>query len=76
MVSYRDIIRAQQLLLNKAVNYFRRHYYYYDDPIISDYEFDERLKSLQALEAKHLYLKPTVSAEVAPSREPIPDYPL
>nr|DAR55158.1 MAG TPA: hypothetical protein [Caudoviricetes sp.] len=23
MVSYRDIIRAQQLLLNKAVNYFR-----------------------------------------------------
>jgi len=75
LVSYRDIIRAQQLLLNKAVNYFRWHYYY-DDPIISDYEFDELLKSLQALEAKHLYLKPTVSAEVAPSREPIPDYPL
>lgn len=75
MANFHEVIEKQQELLNKAVNYFRWHYYY-SDPLITDRQFDVLLQSLKRLEAEHLFLQPTVSAEVAPSERPLPDYPL
>jgi NAD-dependent DNA ligase adenylation domain len=69
------VVARQLKLLNEAVNYFRWHYYY-DEPLISDYDFDRPLNQLKRLESEHLFLAPTVSAEVAPSRRTLPKYPL
>jgi len=75
LANFHEVIEKQQDLLNKAVNYFRWHYYY-SDPLIADRHFDVLLQSLKRLEAEHLFLQPTVSAEVAPPERPLPDYPL
>jgi DNA ligase (NAD+) len=40
-------------LLRKELHDHNYRYYILDDPIISDYEFDMKLKELQALEASH-----------------------
>ncbi len=45
--------QQQILLLRKELHDHNYRYYILDDPIISDYEFDMKLKELQALETAH-----------------------
>ncbi len=40
-------------LLRKELNEHNYNYYVLDKPVISDFEFDQRLKELEALEAEH-----------------------
>lgn len=39
--------------LRKFLNFHNHNYYVLDNPTISDYEFDQKLKELQDLESKH-----------------------
>jgi len=53
--SYFLFMDSQQIILNlrDELNLHNHNYYVLDMPIISDFEFDQKLKQLQELEAKH-----------------------
>jgi len=40
-------------LLREEINQHNHNYYVLDNPVISDFEFDQKLKQLQELEAQH-----------------------
>ena len=46
-------IKDQIIALRKDLNLYNHHYYILDDPIVSDYEFDMKLKQLEKLEENH-----------------------
>ncbi len=46
-------IRDHVLALRKALHDHNYRYYVLDDPIISDYEFDQKLRELADLEKQH-----------------------
>ncbi len=48
-------METKQLIdsLRNELNQHNHNYYVLDNPVISDFEFDQRLKNLQQLEAKH-----------------------
>ena len=59
-------IKDQIIALRKDLNLYNHHYYILDDPIVSDYEFDMKLKQLEKLEENHPEYKddnsPTLTA--------------
>ncbi|MGA9638600.1 NAD-dependent DNA ligase LigA [Flavobacterium sp.] len=57
-------ILSQILLLREELEQHNYNYYVLDNPVISDYNFDLKLKQLQELEAKH----PEYSDENSPTR--------
>lgn len=46
-------IREQILALREDLNLYNHHYYLLDDPLVSDYDFDMKLKQLEALEKEY-----------------------
>lgn len=46
-------IREQILALREDLNLYNHHYYILDDPLVSDYDFDMKLKQLEALEKEY-----------------------
>ena len=46
-------VKEQILALRKALHDHNYRYYVLDDPIISDYEFDQSLRKLAALEKQY-----------------------
>lgn len=46
-------IREQILALREDLNLYNHHYYVLDNPLVSDYEFDMKLKQLEALEKEY-----------------------
>lgn len=46
-------VREQIDSLRQELNLYNHHYYVLDQPIISDYHFDVKLKELEALESAH-----------------------
>ena len=46
-------IKAQILALRKALHDHNYRYYVLDEPIISDYEFDQNLRELATLEKQY-----------------------
>ena len=46
-------IKDQIIALRKDLNLYNYHYYILDDPLVSDYEFDMKLKQLEKLEEDH-----------------------
>ena len=58
-----DVLQTIQAL-REELNKHNYNYYVLDNPTISDYEFDVKLKELQELEAKH----PEYSDENSPTQ--------
>ena len=46
-------IKDQIIALRNELNLYNHHYYILDDPLVSDYEFDMKLKQLEKLEEDH-----------------------
>ena len=46
-------IQEEILKLRKEIHYNNYLYYIKDSPIISDFDFDQKLKKLESLEKKH-----------------------
>ena len=48
-----DSARERVAALRREIRYHNRKYYVEDRPEISDYEYDQLMKELEALEAEH-----------------------
>jgi DNA ligase (NAD+) len=52
-MSHKDAIRERIESLRREIRYHNRKYYVEDSPEISDYEYDQLMKELEALEAQY-----------------------